>query len=188
GEMTLVVKPGHLGLPKEPPASGADRAQLAAGGAQARAEVPVHAAALAEQVHVPRREQALVDAGAEVAFGPAKRGLRHPAFRGAKLPDQLALSATGGRDQPAAEVRDRAYQLRVGHPEAHRAADRIEQAVALADETIEVGQRLDPRRPCLAIIGDDRQPEPELREPDRGGAPVDAEQAALQNAAAARGE
>ena len=58
----------------------------------------------------------------------------------------------------------------------------IEEAVALTDQAIEVGEGIHQLGPIGRVVGDDRKPESQLGEPHRGGALVYTEEIVLENA------
>ncbi len=59
----------------------------------------------------------------------------------------------------------------------------IEEAVALPDQAVEVGEREHRFRPVGPVVRDHREPEPELGESHGGGVPVHAEEIPLEDAA-----
>ena len=70
--------------------------------------------------------------------------------------------------------------MRAGKTGAHG----VEEAVALSDEAVEVGERLHPLRTIAPIVCDDREPEPKLGQPHRGAVPVHPEEIAMEHLAA----
>ena len=186
GEMALIVEPRHLALADQRAARAPKGSELCPVVGEADADLGVGAAAPAEEILASRRAQAFRDARPRLRLGRLQRSLRRPALRRAEGAHQLALSLPAGGDELPPEVRDVLGQARIGSAQPYLSSDRLEQGVALANEAVEVGQRLHQLGSILPILGDHGQPEPELREPHRGGAAVDAEQRALKDAAAAR--
>ena len=182
-ELTPVLEPRHLSLAGDGAPRGRERAQLGPGSGEQRSELAIHASPLAEEIDAPCRPHMPGDLCPELRFGSLERLGGGARLRRAELPYQLALGRPGGDDQALAQPRDRVGQPRIGTPDPGHAA-RLEQTVALAYETIEVRQRLDPLGALLPIIRDDGEPEAELGETNRRRTPVDPEEIALENPAA----
>ena len=179
GEMALVVEPRHLALarvsvrraPRRARSSARLSARLCRGSRRRRPAARRRGPGSAPRAGTPRRGLA-PPTRPPAAKPPAAR---HSAARSARTSSRFRLPAGG--DEPPPEVRDVPRPGRAsGGAQPDLPPDRLEQAVTLADEAVEVGQRLDPLRPILPILGDDGQPEAELGEPHRGGAPVHPEE------------
>ena len=114
----------------------------------------------------------------------AASAARHSASRNARASSRLSGPVAITSRRRSAET----ASASAGSAARSRAPlDRLEQTVALAYQAVEVRQRLHPVGALLAIVGDDGEPEPELGEPHCRGAPVHAEQVALEDAAAVGG-
>ena len=100
-----------------------------------------------------------------------------------KSANQPAFLEAGCGDDFAAEVPElverigRAGNCAVRHTWSHR----VEETVALPDETIEIRQRAYLIGTSRPIIGDGGQPEPELGETHRGGILIYPEEILLQD-------
>ncbi len=181
-ELHSIVEPGELALPSERALQGAHPSQLLAQLRQPLAAAAVHAPPAAEQIGCPRQPQALRDGLAQAGLGARQRSRRNVDFGLGEPAEQHPLGGTGGGDDGPPQLGQLCRSIPFGRrPEAM--AHRIEEAVALANEAVEVRQRQDVLGPLGPILRDHREPESQLGEPHRGPVAVYAEEVAPEDAA-----
>jgi hypothetical protein len=186
GELDPVVEPGHLAFSNQRPAQRPDLAELATKLRQPLRALRVEASPRTEQVGTSRDPQTLGDGLAQCRVGSGERLPGDPGLRAREVAEPRSFLSPGRRDGRSPQQRQLRRAAAIGwHPES--GAGRIEEAVALADQAVEVGKRMDLLRPLGAVVRDHREPEPELGEAHRGAVPVDAEEIPLQDAPPRRG-
>jgi len=104
----------------------------------------------------------------------------------ADRPGQLGLVPSRRGEVGEAPLRDRAHPGGRGGVEVTRRLEGREQAVALAEILVEVGQRRDVLQPRV-VVHEEREPQPELGQPHGHGVEIHAEQVVADDGAPSLG-
>ena len=143
---------------------------------------------LPEQIAPSRLVEAFGHCLRQLALGRCQRFRQRRGLGVPELPEQGPFFYPGGPDDPPPERSDGAGRIPSRRREAETAPQRLEEAVSLANQAIQIRQRPDQFGPVGALAGDDREPEPELGQPHGSRAQIDSEKVALQDSAPAAGE
>jgi hypothetical protein len=134
--------------------------QLPAQLRQALHALRVEPPSCAEQVGPAGDVQALGDGCPQPGIGAGERALGDAGLRPCEIAQQGSLGLTRCVHDSPAQGRQLGCPRVGGGPEA--GARRVEEAVALADQAVEVGQRLYLRGLLGPVVRDDGEPEPQL--------------------------
>src|SRR5439155_5652429 len=187
-EMGLECEKRRTTLRDEPAERSAERAPACSQAAEQSPFGAIESAPAAEQVAVARAGEQRREPGVDPADGVLEEGARQRGFSPCQLGERLALGGSGQAEERAARRPQplelhAAAALPTAARERARQGQRIEQRVALAYVAVEVRQGGDALQVGLLVVGDEGEPEPELRQPYGLSFRVDPEQGMREHVA-----
>jgi hypothetical protein len=175
------MKPGQLAITSEPPASSLEQPSRATKLCQLRPQLGVESTTLAEQIRASGFLQALGDLGVVPPHCSFEGLAQRAAFQRSKPAHQRPLVSSACGDQCLPYTRKLAHGFGAEHCSPEPVVDRIEEAVALPDQAVQIGERADLPGVLGRIIGDDGQPQTQFSEAYRCGREVDAKEIPLKH-------